>query len=187
MKLCKSNLNSIFETVEKIKNNDVVIIPTDTVYGFSGIVPEADFKIRKIKGREETKPFIQLIGKPEDISLYTKDFLPNLLTNLWPGPLTIIVNNLEGGTTAFRCPGDSWLREVIIKSGKPIYSTSVNRSGYPVFTKICDIEKEFENEVALIIDDGDSESSVPSTIVAIENGKCKIIRQGAINIPESLL
>ena len=42
---------------------------------------------------------------------YTTDFIPGNLFNCWPGALTIIVNDLRGGTTAFRCPGDEWLRK----------------------------------------------------------------------------
>ena len=73
-----------------------MIIPTDTVYGFSGIVDSSehfntDAIIRKIKGREEYKPFIQLIAAPEDIVKYTDDVVPKKLLDCWPGPLTIIV------------------------------------------------------------------------------------------------
>ena len=111
------------------KNGEVVIIPTDTVYGFSGIVDEnffTDSKIRKIKGREENKPFIQLISSPSEIFNYTNDFIPQKLIDCWPGALTIIVNDKRGGTTAFRCPGDSWLRKIIEKVGKELYE-SINK------------------------------------------------------------
>ena len=75
------------ENVEKIvgilKNGGVAVIPTDTVYGFSGIVDlkgkqqyKTDSLIRKIKGRDENKPLIQLISKPEDIKLYTDEEIP---------------------------------------------------------------------------------------------------------------
>ena len=81
-----------------------------------------------------------------------------------------------------RCPGDQWLRSVIKAAGSPVYSTSVNRSGSPVLTKVSDIRDEFESEVSLIVDDGDSESSVPSTIVKIEDGKFTVVREGAVRL-----
>ena len=82
MKISKSDVLSIEKTVEALKNGDVVIIPTDTVYGFSGIVSQnfaTDVKIKNIKGRDENKPFIQLIASPKDISNYTDDIIPQKL------------------------------------------------------------------------------------------------------------
>ena len=57
MVLSKKLHNSIEITVEKLRNKEIVVIPTDTVYGFSGIAPWTEDYIRQIKGREENKPF----------------------------------------------------------------------------------------------------------------------------------
>ena len=179
----KSDANSIDLTVEKLLQGDIVIIPTDTVYGFSGVVNSdfsSDVKIRIIKGREEAKPFIQLIGKPEDIFNYTKDEIPEDLFSKWPGALTIIVNDLNGGTTAFRCPGDEWLRTVINKVGYPLYSTSVNKSGNPILENIEDIKNVFQSEVPLIVSDGDKNNALPSTLVKIEKDRFSVLRQGSV-------
>lgn len=208
----KSDNDSIQKCISSLKKGGIVIIPTDTVYGFSGIVDgKTDSIIRKIKGREEYKPFIQLISSPQEIYNYTDDVIPQKLLNYWPGPLTIIVNrkgqngsgeyNGERGlngecelngeqarkgpgfqTLALRCPGDEWLRKVIAGCGASIYSTSVNRSGQPVLDSEAEIISEFSEEVDLIVADGDRKSSVPSTIVKVEAGSCKIIRQGAIKL-----
>lgn len=186
MKYLKSNPESINACVEALKKGGVILIPTDTVYGFSAIVDEklsTDQKIRKIKGRAETKPFIQLIGNPDDIHKYTDDQIPESVFKNWPGPLTVIVNNkLTGTTTAFRCPDDCWLREILNKLGKSIYSTSANRSGTPVLEKVSQLEEEFKDEVSLIVDAGDRIGGVASTIVAVENSEIKVLRQGAVKI-----
>lgn len=174
---------------------NVVIIPTDTVYGFSGIVPDTEACIRKIKGRGDDKPFIRLISCPGDISFYSDDVLPAGLLDFWPGALTVIVQLkpehacFAGETAAFRCPGDEWLRTVISICGRPVYSTSVNRSGSPLLRSIKDMEKEFSSEVSLIVDAGNDldDSTQPSTIVALENGLCRIVRQGAVYLPASLI
>ena len=197
----KSDPSSITQTADTLKRGGIVIIPTDTVYGFSGIVDlktyaaryETDSKIRAIKGRAETKPLIQLIAKPEDLRLYTNDEIPDTLLSKWPGALTIIVHVKEdtplaataipeSRTVAFRCPGDAWLREIITSCGAPIFSTSINRSGQPVLDTTAAITSEFENEVDLIIDDGDKKGALPSTLVTIENGEVKVLRQGAVEI-----
>ena len=177
----KSDFDSIEKTVDVLKREGVVIIPTDTVYGFSGILGDTELKIRKIKGRDENKPFIQLISKPEDVCLIAKDNIPDKLLKYWPGPLTVIVESVKGGTVAVRCPGDAWLRKVIEETGI-IYSTSVNRSGSSVLEECSQIIEEFNNEVELIVCDGDKINSLPSTIVSYVNSEIKIIRQGSLNI-----
>lgn len=194
----KSDIKSASLTADFLKQGKIVIFPTDTVYGFSGIVDSnddstfsCDVKIRAIKGRSETKPLIQLIAKPEDIYLYTDDKIPTELLQKWPGALTIIVNvkknaplseNAKLPTVAFRCPGDAWLRKIISLCNAPLYSTSVNRSGSPVLENENDIISEFEDEVDLIVTDGDKKGALPSTLVKIENGEVKILRQGSVKI-----
>ena len=196
MLLKKSDKDSVKITSDVLKKGGIVIIPTDTVYGFSGIAActnkdgkTTDAVIREIKGRSETKPLIQLIAKPEDIRLYTDDEIPESLLSKWPGALTIIVNIKKSApeyetlpTVAFRCPGDPWLRQIIENCNCPIYSTSVNRSGHPVLDEISAIVSEFENEVDLIIDDGHKKGAVPSTLVSIEANKVKVLRQGSVVI-----
>lgn len=190
MKCSKSNKDSEILCVENLKAGKVLILPTDTVYGFSAIVSEkfnTAEKIRMIKGRSETKPFIQLIAEPSDIFKFTDEKIPPELLKYWPGPLTIILKDkrLAGAsvdTTAFRCPGDEWLRRIIKETGSVIYSTSVNKSGCPVLETESDILKEFENSVDLIVIDGDKKNALPSTIVKVENGKYSVLRQGEIKI-----
>ena len=195
----KNDKNSVKKTIEVLKKGGIVILPTDTVYGFSGIVDSnttnspysTDAKIRSIKGRSETKPLIQLIAKPEDINLYTDDVIPESLLAKWPGALTVIVHTKPDAPLsdearippiAFRCPGDAWLRGIIAECGVPIYSTSVNRSGQPVLEEEVKIAEEFSADVDLIVTDGDKKGALPSTLVSIENGIVKILRQGSIEI-----
>lgn len=182
----KSDAKSVQITSEMLKRGGVVILPTDTVYGFSAKsdINEADLRIRDIKGRSESKPFIRLISNPEDIKKFTDDSIPEKLLSYWPGPLTIIVNDktVPGITTAFRCPGDEWLRGIIAECGSPLYSTSVNRSGKPVIQTIDGIISEFESEVDLIINGGDTKDALPSTIVKIEDENVVVLREGDIKI-----
>ncbi len=195
MIIVKNDENSVFRVVQAVEQGKIVILPTDTVYGFSGIVDlkcfpkkfHTDSLIRSIKGRSETKPLIQLIAKPEDIYDYTDDAIPRSLLDKWPCALTIIVNIKKEcpladvqTTVAFRCPGDEWLRTIIGLCNAPLYSTSVNRSGKPVLSRVADIRNEFELETGLIVDDGDKLHSVPSTIVSVQDGMMHVIRQGSI-------
>ncbi len=183
-KIYKKSVFNINKIVKLLKNNCVGIIPTDTVYGLSGIVEATEQKLKDIKGRDETKPFIQLLAKPDDIKQFTDDKIPDNLLKLWPGALTIIVNNkITGNTTAFRCPGDFWLRKILQKCKAPLYSTSVNRSGKAFMKTVSEMYTEFKNEIDFIIDNGEMDAK-PSTIVDLSSGKVKIIRQGELVIQE---
>lgn len=191
----KNDFASLEIAKNVLKKGGIVILPTDTVYGFSGLVDSSNFFqqtddiINLIKKSPENKPLIQLIAKPKDIKKYTDEKIPENILKKWPGALTIIVKiktnapkyeNLP--SVAFRCPGDEWLRNLIEECESPIYSTSVNRSGNPVLDEISAIQNEFSNEVDLIIDDGDKKNALPSTLISLENGKIKILRQGSVKI-----
>lgn len=186
--ICRKSDNDSIEICSDILNkNGVVIIPTDTVYGFSALADcklNTDKKIFKIKGRDENKPFIQLISSPSEIFKYTDDVIPEKLLALWPGPLTIIVHDkrFPGKTTAFRCPGDLWLRKVLERCSVPLYSSSVNRSGQPVIAVEQELIDEFSSEVDLIVVDGDKKNAKPSTIVMLDGDEIKIIRQGEVEL-----
>ncbi len=183
MILSKHDSNCLREVSKALLSGNVVIIPTDTVYGFSGIVPSSDAKIRLIKGRDEVKPFIQLIASPEDIEKYSSTEIPKEVAKHMPGPLTVIVKNKhDDQTTAFRCPDDPWLQSLITLCGAPLYSTSTNRSGCPILFDINEMDREFSSEVFCIVDGelDNNENALPSTIVDISKGKIKVIRQGHI-------
>lgn len=195
--ICRKNdEDSVAIACNCLMSGGVCILPTDTVYGFSGIVDlknEASFKtddrIRRIKGREESKPLIQLIAYPEDIRKYSDVPLPEKLLSKWPGSLTVIVPVKEDSpladfqkTVAFRCPGDEWLRKVIAICGAPVYSTSVNRSGQKNLETEDEIVREFGSEADLVVLNGDTKGALPSTLVIIEGGKTKVLRQGSVVI-----
>lgn len=188
MKLIKKDEKAIDICAAMLREKKIIILPTDTVYGFSGIIGETERKIKNIKGRDEGKPFIVLIHQPDEIYTFTNVKIPSFLFNFWPGALTIIVPLKETGSTlALRCPGDFWLRQIIKKCGNPIYSTSVNRSGQSIVSSIKEIIDEFKEDVSLIVDGGDCIQSSASTIVSCLDGSIKIIRQGSLIIPEEFL
>lgn len=187
MRILKNDSKSYTSILSALEKDKVIVLPTDTIYGFSGKINTTKEKIQAIKGREENKPFIVLIEKPEDIFLFS-DIKPHQdLLTLWPGPLMIILplrNSKE--SIALRCPGDVWLRKLIADLKSPLYSTSCNRSGFPPLSDIDEIEKEFSKEVALIVEDPSSGSGLASTIVSVEEHSVKLIRQGSLMLPAYL-
>lgn len=177
------NKASCFDkTVDALKKGKVLILPTDTIYGFSGIVPDTEAKILKVKNRPSEKKMIQLIAKPADIYRYTDQVIPNAFFDKWPAALTLIVKSKDGsGTTAFRCPGYQWLRDVIEAVGKPLFSSSVNISGAANLSTVSEIACTFERKVSFIVDAGDLPGAA-STVVDLTLDEPMILRRGSVAI-----
>lgn len=170
------------ETVEALKKGKVLILPTDTIYGFSGIVPETESKILKIKNRSAEKKMIRLLAKPEDIFQYTDQSISDAFFYKWPSALTLIVRSKDGtGTTAFRCPGYQWLREVIEAVGQPIFSSSVNLSGSSNLQTVREIADTFGRKVSFIVDAGEL-AGAASTVVDLTLDEPMILRRGSVEI-----
>ncbi|MBQ7611653.1 MAG: threonylcarbamoyl-AMP synthase [Spirochaetaceae bacterium] len=174
--------NSHLLCVKALKEKKIVIIPTDTIYGFSGIVPDTEESILQIKKRCIEKKMIRLIAEPSDVSLYTDQKIPDVFLKKWPGALTLIVKSKEDGeSVAIRCPAFEWLRTIIKEVGKPIFSTSVNISGKKYFTSIKEISKAFDKKVSLIIDAGEL-NTLPSTVLDLTYDQPLILRRGSVSV-----
>lgn len=177
---------SLSKIIAILSNTGIVIMPCDTIYGIVGIAPLSEKKIRKLKGREETKPFLLLIKK-EWISRFTRIEIDSYLLGFWPGPLTIIVPGINGYSIGLRVPDDDRLQDLLLRLNEPLYSTSVNKAGYESLCKSNDIEKNFGTVVDLFVNEGDMEGGTPSTIIDISKKPYKIIRDGACTIDLKML
>ncbi|MEL3909142.1 MAG: L-threonylcarbamoyladenylate synthase [Treponemataceae bacterium] len=170
------------ESVKALKNKKIVILPTDTIYGFSGVVPETKQKILKIKKSVAEKKMIRLIAKPEDIYKFTDQIIPSPFFSLWPAALTLIVLAKNSSSKiAFRCPSNKWLRDLIEAVGVPIFSSSVNLSGSENLKTIPKIAKVFERKVKLIVDAGEL-TGLASTVVDLTLDQPMILRRGSVEI-----
>lgn len=181
----KKEKKCISITSSLILKNEVVIIPTDTIYGFSGL-PSSEKDLMNIKKREKSKKLIYLIEKPEmalehiDETFYSK-FELDFFFSHWPNPLTIIYKGKTEKTIALRCPKDEWLSSLLSNVGYPIFSTSVNISGQASMEKIEMIKKTFEKDVSLIVDAGDIKGK-SSTILDVSERPFKVLRLGSYPI-----
>ncbi len=181
----KKEKKCISITSSLILKNEVVIIPTDTIYGFSGLL-SSEKDLMNIKKREKSKKLIYLIEKPEmalehiDETFYSK-FELDFFFSHWPNPLTIIYKGKTEKTIALRCPKDEWLSSLLSNVGYPIFSTSVNISGQASMEKIEMIKKTFEKDVSLIVDAGDIKGK-SSTILDVSERPFKVLRLGSYPI-----
>jgi L-threonylcarbamoyladenylate synthase len=188
MVLKKSENKTLEKTASVILAGGVVIMPCDTIYGIVSFTGDPEKRIREIKGRDEGKPFIRLIGSKKEIKTFTDLKISDEILNLWPGPLTLIVPDLSGGTVAVRVPEDEYLLKLLNMINKPLVSTSVNFTGSPFLNNISDIKTAFENLVDIIVDGGNMDTSAAaSTILDITSSPARILRQGSCIVPEYVL
>jgi L-threonylcarbamoyladenylate synthase len=180
MVLPATDPRSFTTLVRILRNGGVVIAPGDTMYGLIGIAPQTEARLRRVKGREEDKPFLQLIGEASWVTRISDMLLPPQLGRFWPGPLTLVFPAITGGTAALRVPDDSFLRDLLSTLDQPLFSTSVNRAGLPPLRTVGEMCRELEREVDAVYDAGDQKPGPPSTLVDITQRPFKILRRGAV-------
>ena len=154
-----------------LREAKVLAMACDTIYGLVGRAPDTVADIRKIKGRGEAHPFLQLISDTDMLEQWVDTAGYSDILSLWPGAVTFVFPLRIGGTAAFRVPEDNRLRMLLRNLGFPLYSTSVNRSGNPPLDE----------------DSGILENRMSSTVVDVTSRPYRILRQGAAMISDNLL
>lgn len=177
-----------------IKEGGLVAFPTETVYGLGGdaLNPLSSEKIYRAKGRPSDNPLIIHIADMDDLGVVARE-VPESARKLakifWPGPLTMIFHKSErvpyettGGldTVAVRMPLHPVARELIRASGGFIAAPSANRSGRPSPTLAKYVTEDMDGRIEMIIDGGDVEIGLESTIVDLTTEEPTILRPGYI-------
>ena len=182
--------------VEAINNNQVVGIPTETVYGI-GVNPysqEAVDKIFDLKGRDEDKPLSILVSSYYDLQkLDIVSTIPEVVELYWPGPLTIVVETTKefadgvGTKNPFsigvRVP-DNELAIELLKITGPLAVTSANRSGENDVKSNTEAEEIFGSNVTEYLE-GSSVHGSGSTIIDFRVEGGEILREGPLKWPPS--
>jgi len=181
---------SLREGVKLLNKGELVIVPTETVYGLvaDALNPNAVKQIFLTKERSLKKPLIVLINHldmMEDLVNGIPDEAVLLMNKFWPGPLTLLFNKTEllpnivtGGlpTVCIRMPDNKLTLEVIKKLKKPIVASSANISGRSSPMRLEDIKLNLP-----IIDGGICKYGVESTILSLITDVPTILRSGPIS------
>ena len=178
-----------------IAAGDLVVLPTDTVYGLAADAFSADAVKRLVeaKGRGREMPPPVLIGSPatlEALAVEVPTWLRAMTAELWPGPLTVICReqpslNWDLGetrqTVAIRVPDDD-VALAVLKSTGPLAVSSANLTGEPAATTVDDAERMLGDAVAVYLDAGTSPGGVASTILDVTAATPRILREGPIGL-----
>lgn len=179
--------------IETIKSGETIAFKTDTIYGLSCKATDsmACEKLAQIKGREG-KPLILLVSKDMPLDKYVgkiTDKAQKIIDKFWPGPLTIIFESTYPfcdtitcgkSTIAIRMPKDPLCERLISAVGEPIVSTSANLSGEKPLNTPNDIFGVFNGSIPYIIDSGEPDTTMSSTIIAINGDNISVLREGVI-------
>lgn len=189
--------NAIIEMAGKIiREGGLVAFPTETVYGLGGdaLNPDASGKIYAAKGRPSDNPLIIHICKLEDITKIVSDFpecAKRLAKEFWPGPLTMVLPKADivpkqttGGldTVAVRMPVDPTALAFIEAAGGYVAAPSANVSGRPSPTEAKYVVEDMNGRIEMILDDGDVEIGIESTIVDLTGEVPMLLRPGFITL-----
>jgi len=179
----------IKQVVTKLKQGGVIAYPTDTIYGLGCDIfcAEAIDQIYKLKHKKAVG-FSFVCANLKEISKYAmvSDAAYKIMKRVLPGPYTFVFKATklvphklipQKKTVAIRIPDNKICLEIVKQLEHPIVSTSVNISSQPHFSDPLEIEKEFGDNIEIIIDAGILENE-PSTVIDFSTDRPTLIRQG---------
>ncbi|RKT19803.1 translation factor SUA5 [Streptomyces sp. 1114.5] len=180
------------EAVAAVRRGELVVLPTDTVYGVGAdaFSPEAVARLLAAKGRGRNMPSPVLVGSPDALDglVEVTARARELVAAFWPGGLTLVARHLASveldlgetrGTVAVRMPAHSVAIELLDATG-PLAVSSANLTGHDS-PQDCDAAQGMLGDsVAVYLDGGPTAAAVPSSIVDITGEVPVLLRAGAI-------
>jgi L-threonylcarbamoyladenylate synthase len=187
--------SQIQQAVKALHQGDVVVFPTETVYGVG--TDATNFKavdrLFKVKQRPKDNPVSLHVS---DIDMVKRiatvnEHAEKLMSDFWPGALALILNIKEAGsfasnvnnggqTVGFRMPDNGIFLELSKQFGKPIAGTSANISGQLSSTSLSQVLGYFKNTISAFVDGGLSRIGIESTVIDLTQSIPTIIRSGSI-------
>lgn len=191
----KFSEGELSELVPSLKNDGIVCMATDTVYGLSCIADSerAVRRLAELKGTGQ-RPFLVLIGELSWLQLLVAEvppFAEALVARYWPGPLTIVFRAsryvgawLSGArdTIAVRYPKCPLCEQLLKAVGRPMVSSSANLQGEQACLTGSEACQTFLEKVDFVVDSGRAPMALPSTIIDVTLAHPIVLRQGALNI-----
>jgi L-threonylcarbamoyladenylate synthase len=185
---------SLDAAVHSVSRGEVIVLPTDTVYGVGAdaFSPEAVGRLLAAKGRDRQMPPPVLIPSARTVDGLARDVpaaARALMDACWPGPLTVIVHAQPSlawdlgdtrGTVALRVPDHGVALALLSRTG-PLAVTSANLTGKPAATSAEDARDQLGSAVSVYLDAGDSPLGVASTIVDATGTSLRVVRDGGVS------
>jgi L-threonylcarbamoyladenylate synthase len=178
-----------------LRAGEVVALPTETVYGLAAnaLDPQAVAKIYELKGRPAHNPIIVHVDGLDMARRCVRDWpaaAERLAGAFWPGPLTLVLPRAAaipdlvtagGDTVGVRWPQHPFMREVIRACGFPLAAPSANLSNQLSPTNAEHVRKQLGDRLRLIVDGGDANVGIESTVVDLTASPPRVLRPGIVH------
>ena len=188
------DIEGIKAAAEALRKGEVVAFPTETVYGLGADATSAESvkRIFEAKGRPSDNPLIVHIhdrSQIDEIALEVTDLAGKLIDNFMPGPVTVIMkkkpcipSEVTAGldTVGIRMPKDKVCQEFLKACDCPVAAPSANLSGSPSPTSARHVMDDMNGRIFAVIDGGDSDVGLESTVVDATGDVPVILRPGAV-------
>ena len=186
--------NSIGPVIDALRAGEVVVVPTDTVYGIAALptIEGATAGLFAAKGRAADVPVAVLCHDADQALALAESVSPaaaDLAARHWPGPLTLVLARRAGlgwalgepaATIGLRCPDHDLIRAITAEVG-PIAVTSANRHGVPTPPTAADAAEQLVLAPAVVVDGGVLDNP-PSTVVDATGADLRVLRQGPVTL-----
>jgi L-threonylcarbamoyladenylate synthase len=180
-----------------IAYGDIVVFPTDTVYGIGADAfdPEAVRRLLRAKGRGRDMPppvLVSAIGTLDALATEVTPQARELVNTFWPGPLTVVCRQQASlqwdlgdtrGTVAVRMPDHDIARSLLDRTG-PLAVSSANLTGHAAACTALEAETMLGDTVQVYLDDGPTGGAEPSTIVDVTGEVAAVLRLGALSLEQ---
>jgi len=186
---------AITRTVGALRAGELVVLPTDTVYGLAvdAFNKDATAMVFKTKMRPRELPLPVLVSRPRQawgLCAHIPVAATALAAGFWPGALTMILPEMHEmswdlgdsrGGVAVRMPAHDDLLSILEQTG-PLAVTSANITGEPTPRSIEEVREKLGDAVAVYIDGGPSQHDFGSTIVDVTSTQTRMVREGSITL-----
>jgi L-threonylcarbamoyladenylate synthase len=168
-----------------LRKGGLVAFPTETVYGLGANAhdPDAVHRLRQVKSRPPEKPLTLHIASKDDVMRLVEEVPRSarlLMDRYWPGPLTIVFPGNAGQGIGVRVPSNEVARELIRRVGAPVVAPSANPAGQDPATDAATVRSYFDGQIDAIIDGGPAVIKQSSTVVQVDSGGYRVLREGII-------
>jgi len=186
---------AVQRAVELLRAGEVVALPTETVYGLAAnaLNAKAVARIFEIKGRPARNPIIVHVASAAMAKRCVNQWPPladQLAKSFWPGPLTLVLPRAKeipdnvtagGATVGVRWPSHPFIQEVIRACDFPLAAPSANLSNQISPTNAGHVAKQLGGKIPLIVDGGQAQVGIESTVVDLTSKPPRLLRPGMIH------
>jgi len=198
VKVVRASQADLEAAVDALRDGELVAFPTETVYGLGANAsnPAAVRKVFELKDRPPSHPVIVHIDQVKYLKRWVRELSPEaekLAGAFWPGPLTLVLprsdsvhDAVTGGqdSVAVRIPSHPMARQLLDAFGGGIAAPSANRYGRLSATRAEHVQDEFGDAIKVVLDGGECQLGLESTIVSCLDGAVRLLRPGGVTLSQ---